>query len=197
MTDLSRTFDEQPSIEDERRWIRQTQEGDHQAFNQLVRLHQAHLRAFAARSVLSSDDVYDITQDAFVSAFEHIDRFDNERDFGKWLRGICRNRMLKHFREQKKRSKGLCVISEALETKLMNVEIHREENAAARIEALRACIRELNDTDRQLIVDRYHNEKTIKEMAAELGKNAAAISVKLMRVRAALRKACKLRLRAS
>ena len=39
-----------------------------------------------------------------------------------------------------------------------------------------------------MITDRYYEEMSVKDMATQLGKNAAAVSVKLMRIRASLRK---------
>ena len=186
--ELERAPELEISVENEGEYIRRTQEGDSAAFNQLVRLHQARLRAFAARSILSNDIVYDIVQDTFLSAFEHIDRFELDKDFGKWLRGICRNRMLRYFREQRKRQRGFTVIAELLEARLLREDITRRDDSLERIEALRTCLDKLKSADRQLITDRYYEEMSVKDMAAQLGKNAAAVSVKLMRIRAALRK---------
>ena len=61
-------------------------------------------------------------------------------------------------------------------------------SSSIHIEALRACLDKLRSADRQLITDRYYEEMSVKDMAAQLGKNAAAVSVKLMRIRAVLRK---------
>jgi RNA polymerase sigma-70 factor (ECF subfamily) len=177
------------SAESEREWIRRTQSGDHEAFSHVVRTHQARLRAFAARYLSSSDDVYDIVQDAFLSAFEHIDRFDLERDFGKWLRGICRNRMLKFFREQKTRSKALGIIAVSIEDHMVGVEEWLEkEDALIRIEALRGCVTQLEDSHRRLVGMRYYYEMAVKDIAENIDKSATAVSVQLMRIRGVLRK---------
>ena len=88
---------------DERDLIQKAQQGDRDAFGELVALYQARLRAFVARYVTRPDDVYDIVQEGFIDAMQHLDRFDPAKDFGPWLRAICRNRMLNHFRSAKVR----------------------------------------------------------------------------------------------
>ena len=88
---------------DERELIRRAQQGDREAFGQLVALYQARLRAYVARYVPRADEVFDIVQDGFIDALEHLDRFDADKEVGPWLRAICRNRMLNHFRSHRVR----------------------------------------------------------------------------------------------
>jgi RNA polymerase sigma-70 factor (ECF subfamily) len=168
-------------------WIRSAQAGDHEAFGQIVRLHQARLRAFAARYVASSDDVYDIVQDVFVDAFRHLDKFDIERDMGKWLRGICKNRVLNHIRKQTRRNVGITALAEALEQRLLQDPRVGHDQSLERLEAIRGCIKTLGPKPRALVMKRYYMEMAVSDMAAEAGRSAAALSVQLMRIRATLR----------
>lgn len=170
----------------ERELILRTRAGNIDAFGELVLQHQGRLRAFAAKYVDSSDDVYDLVQDTFVQAFKSLDRFDAERDFGRWLRGICRNRILKYYREVKNRSTRLEAIATVLEDRL-RWDALEDDGALDRIEALRACIEGLDPKYRELILMRHYYEKAVKDMAVRLDKSAAAISVSLMRVRGMLR----------
>jgi len=176
----------EPDLELERALIAKTRMGDTEAFGDLVLRHQARLRAFAARYVGSSDDVYDLVQDTFVNAYRSLDRFDESRDFGKWLRGICRNRILKYYRESSNRSKRMESITAVLQQKL-EAETLVDDGAIDRIEAIRACIQELKGEQRELILNRHFYEKAVKDMALQLNKSAASVSVNLMRIRAKLR----------
>src|SRR5215510_1283467 len=101
---------------DERELIRRAREGDRDAFGNLVALYQARLRAFVARYVSRPDEVFDIVQDGFIDAMEHLERFDASKEFGPWLRAICRNRMLNHFRSAKVRQNAAAaLVEEALQ----------------------------------------------------------------------------------
>ena len=68
-------------------------------FTALVEEHQASLRAFVRSLGVRMDWVDDLAQDAFVVAHGELDNFDQERDFGKWLRGIARNLVRNELRK--------------------------------------------------------------------------------------------------
>ena len=70
----------------------QAQQGDKNAFDDLVRRHKAPLYRFVRRHVGDGDDAYDIVQDAFISAWGALKRYDPGRAFAPWLRTIALNK---------------------------------------------------------------------------------------------------------
>jgi len=63
-----------------------------QAFAVLAREHHRGLLVFARALCGNHATSADLVQDAFVTAWRNLDRFDTTRDFGAWLRGIVRNK---------------------------------------------------------------------------------------------------------
>jgi RNA polymerase sigma-70 factor (ECF subfamily) len=171
---------------EEKELIRLAQKGDREAYGQLVGLYQARLRAFVARYVTRPDEVFDIVQEGFIDAMQHLDRFDLAKDFGPWLRAICRNRMLNHFRSNKVRQTAAAARVDQAET-WGNMEDDLEEGRE-RVAALRRCIDQLEKTQRDLVELRYRREIPLNELARKLGRSAAALSMALFRIRAALEK---------
>lgn len=173
---------------EERDLLRRAQQGDRDAFGQLVALYQARLRAFVARYVSRPDEVFDIVQDGFIDAMEHLDRFDASKEFGPWLRAICRNRMLNHFRSNKVRQNAAsALVDQALQETWGAMEDDLEDGAE-RVAALRRCVDRLEKSQRELIEMRYRREVPLAELARKLGRSAAALSMSLFRLRAALEK---------
>jgi len=173
---------------EEKDLIRAAQKGDRDAYGQLVALYQARLRAFVARYVTRADDVFDIVQEGFIDAMQHLDRFDPAKDFGPWLRAICRNRMLNHFRSNKVRQNAAAVlVQDALQETWGAMEDNLEDGAE-RVAALRRCIDKLEKTQRDLVEQRYRREVPLNDLARRLGRSAAALSMALFRIRAALEK---------
>ena len=173
---------------EERDLLRRAQQGDRDAFGQLVSLYQARLRAFVARYVSRPDEVFDIVQDGFIDAMEHLDRFDASKEFGPWLRAICRNRMLNHFRSNKVRQNAAAaLVDQALQETWGAMEDNLEDGAE-RVAALRKCVDRLEKSQRELIEMRYRREVPLAELARKLGRSAAALSMSLFRLRAALEK---------
>jgi len=172
----------------EQECIRRARAGESAAFGHLVQMHQAAVRAFAARYVESSDDVFDIVQDTFLRAYETLDRFDPARPFGPWLRGICRHRMLRFFRARSVRhhaTRGL--VDAALAARIEKSDADEAERLAGRVRALKACIAALPEEQRELLHLRYHHGIAVTEIARKLNQSAAAVSMRLLRIRDALR----------
>jgi RNA polymerase sigma-70 factor (ECF subfamily) len=72
--------------------------GDRAAFDVLVQRHQSAVRRLVLRYVKSDADAKDITQMAFVRAFEKLSEFRGEAAFRTWLFRIAINLALNHVR---------------------------------------------------------------------------------------------------
>jgi RNA polymerase sigma-70 factor (ECF subfamily) len=173
---------------DERELIRRARKGDREAFGEIVRLYQGRLRAFVARTVAKPDDVYDIVQDGLIDAMEHLDRFDESKEIGPWLRAICRNRMLNHFRARRVRlNAAQQLLEEAIEETWGPMESDLAEGAE-KVAALRKCIDELERSQKELIDQRYRRQVPLAELARKMRRSAAALSMSLFRLRGVLEK---------
>lgn len=169
--------------------IKAAQAGDREAFGQLVRLHQARLRALVALTLTDRDDVLDIVQESFVDAWRGLDRFDATREFGPWLRTICRNRVLKHLRDRlPKRRRELALVDEALIASEPAEVAESEEAPEGRLVALRRCLETLDASHRALLERRYHDGVAVQDLASELGKSANAVSMILIRLKGVLQR---------
>lgn len=72
--------------------------GDRGAFDALVRRHQSAVHRLVLRYVKSDADAKDITQIAFVRAFEKLSEFRGDAAFRTWLFRIAINMALNHVR---------------------------------------------------------------------------------------------------
>ncbi len=82
---------------DERDLARRAARGDHEAFGELVRCHQAGVYNVAYRMLGERREAEDAAQEAFVRAFRAIRTLDPDRPPGPWLRkialNVCLNRL--------------------------------------------------------------------------------------------------------
>jgi RNA polymerase sigma-70 factor, ECF subfamily len=81
--------------------IRQTLAGDRSAFGSLVRKYQDRLFNVAFRLAGHVEDARDITQDAFINAFESLHRFQGEAQFFTWLYRIAVNAAISRQRKRR------------------------------------------------------------------------------------------------
>lgn len=71
--------------------VRRAVEGDHEAFNELVRRHERRVFAVTMRMLGREEDALDATQDAFLTVFRKIGQFRGESAFTTWLHRIAVN----------------------------------------------------------------------------------------------------------
>jgi len=74
--------------------IQRVQQGESEAFDQLVRRHMRRAYAVAYRVVQHREDAEDLVQEGFMAALRNIDRFELGRPFAPWLHRIIVNRAL-------------------------------------------------------------------------------------------------------
>lgn len=82
-------------------WVAQAQNGDLQAFEELVRRHSQLIYRTLAAILGNPADAQDAMQDTLLSAFKHIGGFQGRSKFSTWLVSIARNSALQRLRRGK------------------------------------------------------------------------------------------------
>jgi RNA polymerase sigma-70 factor (ECF subfamily) len=80
--------------DDEQAEIRRSLQGDHEAFESLVRRYQRMIYALTYRMSGSAADAEDLTQDVFIRAHQELAGFRAEAKFSSWLYRIAVNQCL-------------------------------------------------------------------------------------------------------
>jgi RNA polymerase sigma-70 factor (ECF subfamily) len=167
--------------------IARCQAGDKDAFAVLVRQHQARLRALVSRYLSNLDDVYDVVQETFIKAYTHMASFERGREFGPWLRSICRNHMVSFLRERgAHRMQHLSDIDNEIIARAETCDMDGKTDAGDEISALKECLGALQSSHRLLMDLRYHQNVPVKDISSQFGKSEASVSMMLMRLRDAL-----------
>ena len=88
---------------DEKALIRAAQEGDQDAFGQLVRAYDQSVLRLAMNLLRSPEDAQDVYQEAFLRVYRNLDSFRFDCSFHTWLYRIVTNLCLDHMRKRKVR----------------------------------------------------------------------------------------------
>jgi RNA polymerase sigma-70 factor (ECF subfamily) len=126
--------------------------GHTEAFGRIVRDYALPLRSYLASQVHHLDDVDDLAQEVFLAALSSLSTFRRGDDFGAWLRGIARNKLLVYFRSQSRRSQALQRFREQA-TALLEDDLERAaaSDEAETIERLLGCIAKLPERLRRVV----------------------------------------------
>jgi RNA polymerase sigma-70 factor (ECF subfamily) len=95
---------------DEAGLIRAVQNGDREAFDQLVRAYDKDVLRLAMNLTRSAEDARDIYQEAFLKAYRSIGSFRFECSFYTWLYRIVTNVCLDSLRRRKVRAEEPSVV---------------------------------------------------------------------------------------
>jgi len=87
--------------EQEHEWVRRARAGDQAAFGEIVHCHQQAVFNVAYRLLENVHDAEDATQEAFLRAYQFLDRFDPDRPLLPWLKRIAANVCLNRLEGQK------------------------------------------------------------------------------------------------
>lgn len=84
--------------------VRQVQAGDVAAFDRLIGKYRERVYGIIYNMTANREDAADLTQDAFIKAFQSIHRFGGQSSFFTWLYRIAVNSTLSYLRKMRLRS---------------------------------------------------------------------------------------------
>ena len=194
-TGQPRSFDD-AAVSNDMALVESLRAGDGAAFERLVRDYGGRLLAVARRMLPSEDDACDAVQESFITAFRSIDRFEGKSQLATWLHRIMVNAALMKLRSQRRKREQ--PIEDLLPTFVADghqakpgprwsnsalASLERQETQAQ----VRACINELPDSYREVLLLRDIEEFDTDTVAEMLSITPGAVKVRLHRARQALK----------
>ncbi len=166
------TMDDQTAIE-------KCMAGDSDAFRHVVEHYQAEAIGHATAILGNYEDALDAVQEAFIDAFQALDRLDLNRRFYPWFYVILRNRCYKLAHVRKKREMGN---PEEMEILAPAATINREDSIL-----LEQTMLALPAEDRELITLRHLDGLSYQELAERLEVPQGTVMSRLFHARKRLR----------
>jgi len=87
---------------DEKQLLRSCLEGDAESYRMIVENYRGKAMAMAMGILGNREDAEDACQDAFIKAFQNLDKFDFNRNFKDWMYAIVANRSLDMLRKRRR-----------------------------------------------------------------------------------------------
>lgn len=170
--------------DEDRALVRRYQQGDAQAFTELVVRYQRPVYQAAFWVLRRGEDAADVAQTVFLKAAQHIDDYDPRHKFFSWIYRIAVNEALNVQRHQR-HEEALDDDSELLAHASASPEW--QASAVQRERALRAALMKLSVEHRVVITMRHFQECSYQAMAQVLGIDEATVKSRLFEARRRLR----------
>lgn len=153
--------------------VKDFKRGDREAFSELVRRHSKPLTMTILRMVRDPEEAKDISQTAFLKAYEKLSGFMMASSFKTWLYRIAVNAAKDHLRTRKSR-----IYTELLEDLPQSGKSHSERLEQWDLQArVREVVQELPDKQRMTLQLRIYEEMDYKEISRILGGTEGAARV--------------------
>lgn len=169
--------------------IAQVQGGDSASFEKLVLENQTKVYNLALRMVGSEQDAYDMSQEAFIKAYNSIALFRGDSRFSVWLYRLTTNVCLDFLRSQGRRAHGsLTYISEEDDEKELEIPDDRfSPETLAEKKELRAAVNRglmsLPKDYRAILLLREIDGLSYEEIAEALSLEEGTVKSRIFRAR--------------
>jgi RNA polymerase sigma-70 factor (ECF subfamily) len=161
--------------------VKASLEGDRTAFGELVDRYEKKIYNLALRVTGNIDDAMDVTQAAFLKAYDNRDRFDPERRFFSWIYRIGLNEALDLVGGRRK-STDL-----SFDIPLNSPTPEREAQSREAGRAIQQALQGLKPDYRVLIVLRHFDGLSYQEMSEVTGIAVKTVKSRLFSARRELR----------
>lgn len=132
-----------------------------------------------------AQDAEDLRQESLYRAYKAFHLFENQSSFDTWMYRITVNCCLSWIKRQKKNT--LIAEDAATAIELQLDQAATDDQQPAEIDALLACIHQLNEVNRLIVGLTLEGYKQ-QEIAQVLGMSHSAISVRFHRIKEILKK---------
>ena len=176
--------------------VERLRRGDDAAYEELIRTHGGRMLAVARRFLRVEEDARDAVQEAFVSAFKSIDRFQGQARLSTWLHRIVVNACLMRLRTRRRKPEQS--IEDLLPGYLEDGHLERpaspwrpeSPDPTERSEIRKLVldsIQQLPEGYRNVLMLRDIEDLDTEETAEQMGISPGAVKTRLHRARQALR----------
>ena len=171
-------------MSNEAQWIADAITGDKEAFSKLVEKYQKPVYSVCYRMLGTPTAAEDAAQEAFIRAFQALDRYDPERSFATWLLSIASNYSIDQIRKRKVTI--LSMDSEKYGWMVPPDPGPSPERAALEKEKqvlVQSLLAELSETDRAAVILQFWHDYSYEEIAETLKLSTSAVKSRLFRAR--------------
>lgn len=189
-----RRFD---SRAEDSRHIKAALKGDQPSYRAIMKKYHDQVYNLLYRMVHDKDEVEDLTQEAFIKAFQSLQNFNEEFAFSTWLYKIATNNCIDYIRKKKLKTFSIDKPIEStdgdytFEIPDSTFEPDRSMIARQKSKALEEAVNALPEKYRQVILMRHTEDKDYQEIADELELPLGTVKAHIFRAREILYKKLK------
>lgn len=161
--------------ETEETLIQKAKNGDAASFGGLYDLYMPRIYRFVFVRVNRREDAEDLTHHIFMNAWQNMDRYESRGfPFSSWLYRIATNAVIDHYRTAKAHPPLEAIPEEMLAEPN---EMSEALDTAINVDRLRVVLTKLESDQQSVLLMKFVDEMSNKEIAKALGKSEGTVRV--------------------
>jgi RNA polymerase sigma factor (sigma-70 family) len=168
--------------------------GDQSAYDRLMKKYYKLVYNLIYRMIYNKEDVEDLTQEAFIKAFNSLEKFDHQFAFSTWLYKIASNNCIDYLRKKKLNTisidKEIDSEDEDLRFEIPDNDYKPDRNIldTEKKKILEDAIASLPEKYKTVILLRHQDEMEYEEIAQKLNIPLGTVKAHIFRGRELLNK---------
>jgi|SRR5690625_950345 len=158
--------------------MKKIQRGNRKAFKQLFDHYSDYAHRLAYAMTKNPHDAADVVQETFIKVFRYAHTFDLEQSFQPWFYRILVNEAKRFFQRQS---------NDAIQMDTKKIEFFQKSTTANEFDELTIALENLKDHERTILVLKYIQSFSEKEIATMLNLNVNTVKTRLYRARQKLK----------
>lgn len=140
------------------------------------------------RLIPRTDVVDDVVQEVFLAAWDNLRKFEGRSSLKTWLLGIARHKVESYYRTRLRELNSLDDGEEVLTDAVEEPQFEQAIDNTRAMLRTRSVLEELPEDYRLLLLWRYWEKRSLREMAQRIGRSEKAIERALARARQQFRR---------
>lgn len=150
-------------------------------FSELYSRYSTKIYSKCISLLKSEAQAQDATQDIFIKIYMNLAKFSEKSKFSTWIYSITYNYCIDYIRKKKKDKKIFSdeienapdIIDDVNDSELMELEVKR----------LKIVLENIPEGDKAILLMKYQDDFSIKDISAALNKTESAIKMKIKRAK--------------
>ena len=159
---------------------------------ELMTEHQRSVYGFIYSLTGNAADADDVLQNTYCALWKKRDDFHGQGNFLTWACSFAKLQAFSHNRKRKRRQQ--VALEDDLLEAVAQEAVRQLCNKDERLGALRQCMRDLPDRQKELVNLRYRENRSSAELAGMRNTSQSVIDVTMHRIRKALLRCIRIRL---
>lgn len=141
-----------------------------------------------ARTAGNRQMTEDIVQETFSAAWLALDRFNNRSSFRTWLCSIAKNKLRESYRKSICREKYEILDNDSCIESVSSFDLEQFEIDKEKRQCVQKALNQINPLYRYVLILKYMDDMSVKEIAKELEKSVKSVDGILQRAKTAFEK---------